>query len=158
QRTLCFVIYGAKTVFPDFQVKDVLTNKALAVFSASVEDGCSAASGAFSAIPANEMLLPNWRENQYFKQFLERNRPGAQPTYGPLLLIGGGDDVIFTEPAGRKVLQRICAAGGQAQRKVYPGLGHDPLVYGSLKDQMEWIEARFAGKPAPNDCSAQGHD
>jgi hypothetical protein len=49
-----FVIYGAKTVFPDFQVKDVLTNKALAVFSASVEDGCSAASGAFSALHFGE--------------------------------------------------------------------------------------------------------
>jgi alpha-beta hydrolase superfamily lysophospholipase len=153
-----FVIYGAKTVYPEFQVKDVLTAKALAVYSASVEDGCSAASGAFSAIPANEMLLPNWRENQYIKQFLERNRPGAQPTYGPLLLVGGGDDPIFTPSAGEKVTQRICAAGGQAQRKLYPGLAHDPVVYGSLKDQMEWIDARFAGKPAPNDCSVPGHD
>ena len=78
--------------------------------------------------------------------------PGSQPTYGPLLLVGGGDDVLFTESAGQKIVQRICAAGGHAQRKVYPGLGH---IYGSLKDQMGWIAARFAGKPAPNDCSAK---
>jgi pimeloyl-ACP methyl ester carboxylesterase len=148
-----FVIYGAKTVYPEFQVGDVLTGKAFTVFSTSVEDGCSSASGAFSAIPANEMLQPHWRENQYIKQYLDRNRPGAQATYGPLLLVGGGDDVIFTPSAGQKVTQRICAAGGQVQRKLYPGLGHDPVVYGSFKDQMDWIEARFAGKPAPNDCS-----
>ena len=94
-----FVIYGAKTVYPELEVKDVLTNKALGIYTTSVEDGCSAASGAFAAIPANEMLLPNWRENQSLKQF-QQNRPGAQPVYGPLLLVGGGDDVIFTEPAG----------------------------------------------------------
>jgi pimeloyl-ACP methyl ester carboxylesterase len=150
-----FVIYGAKSVYPELQVKDVLTDKALAIYTTSVEDGCSAASGAFGAIPANEMLRPNWKENKYLKQFLERTRPGAQPTYGPLLLVGGGDDVIFTPTAGQKVTERICAAGGHAQRKLYPGLGHDPLVYGSLKDQMDWIGARFDGKPAPNDCSAK---
>ena len=152
---VAFWIYGVKTVYPEFQPKDVLTDKALAIFATSVEDGCSAASGAFAALPTNEMLLPDWSRNEYIKKFLERNQPGSQPTYGPLLLVGGGDDVLFTESAGQKIVQRICAAGGHAQRKVYPGLGHDPVVYGSLKDQMGWIAARFAGKPAPNDCSAK---
>jgi len=151
---VAFWIYGVKTVYPEFQPKDVLTDKALAIFATSVEDGCSAASGAFAALPTNEMLQPDWSRNEHLKKFLERNRPGSQPTYGPLLLVGGGDDVLFTESAGQKILQRICAAGGHAQRKVYPGLGHDPVVYGSLKDQMDWIAARFAGKPAPDDCSA----
>ena len=152
---VAFWIYGVKTVYPELQPKDVLTDKALAIFTTSVEDGCSAASGAFAALPTNEMLLPDWSRNEYIKKFLERNQPGSQPTYGPLLLVGGGDDVLFTESAGQKIVQRICAAGGHAQRKVYPGLGHDPVVYGSLKDQMGWIAARFAGKPAPNDCSAK---
>jgi len=58
-----------------------------------------------------------------------------------LLLIDGHDDILLTESASEKVLQRICAAGGHAQRKVYPGLGHDAVVYGSLKDQMDWIAA-----------------
>jgi pimeloyl-ACP methyl ester carboxylesterase len=149
---VAFWIYGVKTVYPELQPKDVLTDKALAIFTTSVEDGCSAASGAFAALPTNEMLLPDWSRNEYIKKFLERNQPGSQPTYGPLLLVGGGDDVLFTESAGQKIVQRICAAGGHAQRKVYPGLGH---IYGSLKDQMGWIAARFAGKPAPNDCSAK---
>ena len=147
-----FWIYGVKTVYPEFQPRDVLTDKALTIFSTSVEDGCSASSGAFAALPTGEMLRPDWSANKYIKKFLERNQPGSQPTYGPLLLVGGGDDVLFTESAGQKVLQRICAAGGHAQRRVYPGLGHDPVVYGSLKDQMDWIAARFAGKPAPDDC------
>jgi hypothetical protein len=59
-----FVIYAAKAVHPELQVKDVQTDKALAIYATSVECGYSAASGAFAAIPANEMLLPNWKENR----------------------------------------------------------------------------------------------
>jgi len=100
------------------------------------------------------VLRPDWRTNEYIQRFVERNRPGSQPTYGPVFLASGGDDILFTESAGRKIVDRICAAGGRVQHKVYPRLGHDPVVYGSLKDQMDWIAARFAGKPAPDDCSA----
>jgi pimeloyl-ACP methyl ester carboxylesterase len=148
-----FWIYGVKSLYPEFDPKDVLTDKAHAIYTTSVEDGCSAASGAFAAIPTREVLRPGWRTNEYIQRFLERNRPGSQPTYGPFFLVSGDDDVLFTQSAGRKIVGRICAAGGHVQRKVYPRLGHDPVVYGSLKDQMDWIAARFAGQPAPNDCS-----
>jgi len=152
---MAFWIYGVKTVYPEFQPGDVLTDKALSIFSTSAEHGCSAASGAFAALQTGEMLRPDWSANKYIKKFLERNQPGSQPTNGPLLLVGGGDDVLFTESAGQKIFRRICAAGGHAQLKVYTGLGYDPAVYGSLKDQMEWIAARFSGKPAPNDSSTK---
>ena len=71
---------------------------------------------------------------------------------GPLLLVIGGSDVLFTESAGQKIFLRLCAASGQVQRKTYPGLGHDPVVYGSLKDQTGWIAARFSGESVPNEC------
>jgi alpha-beta hydrolase superfamily lysophospholipase len=150
---MAFWVYGVKTVYPKLDLKDVLTHQALTIYDASVENGCSAASGAFTALPTDEILQPGWDDNQYIQQFLARDRPGAQSTFGPLLLVGGADDPLFTESASRKIFQRLCAAGGQIQRKIYPGLTHDPVVYGSFRDQMEWIAARFAGSPAPSDCS-----
>jgi pimeloyl-ACP methyl ester carboxylesterase len=151
---LAFWVYGAKTVYPELDLRDILTSKALAAYNTFVQNGCSAASGAFTSLPTEKMLLPGWRNNQHIKQFLARNQPGVQPTYGPLLLVGGGDDILFTPAAGRKILQRYCNSGAQVQRNVYPGLGHDPVVYGSLRDQLAWIAARFAGEPAPSNCSA----
>jgi alpha-beta hydrolase superfamily lysophospholipase len=147
-----FWVFGAKTIFPELDLKDILTSKALAIYYASVEDGCSGASGAFAALPTDEVLLPAWRKNRFIKDFLARNQPGMQSTYGPMLLVGGGDDILFTESAGKKVFQRLCSSGARVQRNVYAGLGHDPLVYGSLKDQLDWIEARFAGESAPSNC------
>jgi len=152
---VAFWVYGVKTVYPQLQLKDVLTDKAVALYDRSVEDGCSSASGAFAALPTDQILQPGWSRNRYIQQFLERNRPGTEATFGPLLLVVGGDDMLFTEAAGRKVFQRLCAGGGQIQRRLYPGLGHDPVVYGSLRDQMDWIKDRFAGRSAPSDCSSR---
>lgn len=152
---IAFWIYGVKTLYPELNLENVMTDRALAIYNASVEAGCSAASGAFAILPTSEMFKPGWRENKYVQQFLARNRPGEKSTYGPLLLVSGGEDILFTESAGQKIFQRLCAGGGQVQRKIYPGLGHDPVVYGSLRDQIDWIAGRFAGRPAPNDCSSQ---
>src|ERR1700730_419797 len=152
---LAFWIYGAKAVYPELDLKDVLTNKALAIYSRSVDDGCSAASGAFATLPTDEMFLPDWKENRYIKQFLTRDQPGTRSTYGPLLLVGGGDDILFTESASRKIFQRLCSSGARVQGNVYHGLGHDPVGYGSLRDQLDWIAARFAGKPAPSNCPSE---
>ena len=76
---MAFWIYGVKTVYPEFQVQDVFTGKALGIFKTSVEDGCSAAGGAFAALPSDEMHSPGWSENRYVKEFLERNRPEHNP-------------------------------------------------------------------------------
>ena len=151
---LAFGVFGFKTLYPKLAQQDILTDKALAHYNASVEDGCRAASGAFTALSPEEMFKPGWRDNQYVKQFFARNQPGSQPIHAPVLLVSGSADSIFTAPAGRKIFQRLCAAGGQIQHNVYPGLGHDAVVYGSLKDQMDWVAARFAGEPARSNCPA----
>jgi len=151
---LAFWVYGVKTLYPGLDLKDVLTDQALALYNESVEDGCSAANGAFASLPTDQMLLPGWHDNKYIKQFLTRNQPGKKPIYGPMLLVGGGDDILFTESAGSTIFSRLCRSGGRIQRNVYPGLGHDALVYGSLRDQLQWISDRFAGRAAPGNCPA----
>jgi len=151
---VAFWVYGVKSVYPELDLKDILTSKALAVYNASVEDGCSAASGAFAAVSTDEIFLPSWKNNKYIQQFFQRDQPGKLPTYGPLLLVVGGDDILFTDSASRKIFQRLCITGARVQRNVYPGLGHDPVVYGSLRDQLDWIADRFAGEPAPSNCPA----
>jgi len=149
---LAFWIYGVKTIYPELDLKEILTGKTLATYSSSVEDGCSAASGAFAGLSTDEIFLPNWKDNKYIQQFLARDRPGEQATFGPLLLVVGGDDVLFTDMASQKVMQRLCKTGARVQRNVYPGLGHDPVVYGSLRDQLAWIAARFSNQSAPSNC------
>ena len=63
--------------------------------------------------------------------------------------------LYITETAVRKIFQRLCNSGAQVQRNVHPRLGHDPVVYGSLRDQLDRIAARFAGETAPSNCPSQ---
>lgn len=44
-------------------------------------------------IASEEVLIPDWKKNKYIRQFLARDQPGKLPTYGALLLVGGGDDI-----------------------------------------------------------------
>jgi pimeloyl-ACP methyl ester carboxylesterase len=150
---LAFTVYGAKSVYPDLDLHQVFTDKALAAYNKSVTDGCSAAAGAFSEVPADEMFKTSWRDSKPLQKFFARNQPGMKPTYGPMLIVTGGTDPLFTEKASQKVAERLCKAGQSVQRNVYPGLAHDPLVYGSLPDQLKWIAARFEGEPAPSNCN-----
>jgi alpha-beta hydrolase superfamily lysophospholipase len=153
---MAFVVFGAQTVSPQLDPREVLSDRSLPVYAKSVDDGCSAASGAFTTLATSQMYRAAWKDNPAMRRFLERNRPGVQPARGPILLIGGGSDVLFTPAAARKVHRRYCDAGVRVQRRVYPGLSHDAVVLGSLKDQMDWIAQRFAGAPAPTDCAGAG--
>jgi len=152
---MAFIVYGAQTVYPQLDPRELLTSESLPVYSSSADEGCSAASGAFAAVATSQMYKAGWKQDPNMRRFLERNRPGLLPARGPILLIGGGDDVLFTPTAGRKVHRRFCDAGVRVQYKVYPGLSHDAVVLGSLKDQMAWIGQRFAGVPAPDDCASR---
>jgi hypothetical protein len=104
--------------------------------------------------PPEEIFHPGGKNNKYIREFLARDQPGKLPTYGPLLLVGGGDAILFTDSASEKILERLCSAGARVQRNIYPGLGYDPVVFGSLRGQLNWIAARFAGEPASSNCPA----
>ena len=149
---LAFGVYGFQTLYPRLAAEKVLTARALAQYDMFVTDGCSAASGAFATVPPGEMFRAEWKSDPYVKKFLARNQPGTQPVRGPLLIVTGGDDVLFTPNASRIVAARLCNAGVRTQRSLYPGLGHDPLVYGSIGEQLKWISGRFSGETAPSNC------
>jgi alpha-beta hydrolase superfamily lysophospholipase len=150
---LAFGVYGFQTLYPQLAAESVLTAAAAKQYSMFVTDGCSAASGAFGALPVDGMYRPDWKRDPSVQLMLERTRPGAKPARGPLLLVTGGADPLFTVKASKTVFERLCRSGERVQRSIYPGLGHDPLVFGSLTEQIEWIKGRFSGAPAPSNCN-----
>src|ERR1700722_20264531 len=149
-----FVVYGFQTGSPQLAAENVLTGAAAKQYGLFVTDGCSAASGAFTQLPADGMYRPDWKTDFSVQVMLKRGRPGIRRARGPLLLVTGGADPMFTARASKTVSQRLCHSGERVQRSVYPGLGHDPLVYGSLNEQIKWITGRFSGAPAPNNCDS----
>lgn len=146
---LLFLAQGTKTVFPEFRIEDILTEKAIPLYR-SISRACEANPG--SLLAPNEMLKPGWQNNPYIKKFWERNRLGGKPAHGPLLVISGEADtavpVVFTERA----VGQLCAQKDRVLFVKYPGLNASAVLGNSVSEQISWMKARFSGLPAPGNC------
>jgi hypothetical protein len=144
---LAFLAYGIKTVYPQFQVTDMLTEKALALYH-HIEENC----GETAEIRPTEMLKPGWENNEFVKRYFARNTLGQTPARGPSLVISGDADRAVPATLTASVIARMCEQGDRVQWERYRDLDPGRVIGDSVRDQIAWIEARFAGRPAPANC------
>jgi pimeloyl-ACP methyl ester carboxylesterase len=147
---LAFLAYGIKTVYPEFQPGDMLTEKALTLYH-QIEEACAIAQTG-REIAAGEMLKPHWQDDKYVKQYFARNTLGQKPAYGPLLVISGETDPALPLPATAPVIARMCKQGDRIQFEKYPDPDPRSLAGNSVMSQITWIRARFSGAQAPANC------
>ena len=145
-----FLAYSIKTVYPEFDVRDVLNDKALPVYS-RVDQACGDATDA--KLPASEMLKPGWETNHYVKEYFNRNSSGQRPAFGPLLVIASESDPAAPFSKVSNVIARMCKRGDRVQLQTYGDADPGSVIGVSVRDQINWIQARFAGRPAPSNCS-----
>lgn len=145
-----FLAYGIKTVYPEFDVHDVLNDKALPLYS-RVEQACGDAMDSKPA--ASEMLKPGWETNHYVKEYFNRNRSGQRPAFGPLLVIASESNPAAPASKLSNVIARMCQRGDQVQFQTYGDADPGSVIGVSVRDQINWIQGRFAGRRAPNNCS-----
>ena len=98
------------------------------------------------------MLKPNWENNGLVKQFFSRNALGQKPAQGPLLVISSEADSAVPIALSMQVVGRLCRAGDRVQFYKYGGVGPAGLLENSVRDQISWIQARFARQPVVSNC------
>ncbi|MGC2766681.1 MAG: lipase family protein [Candidatus Acidiferrum sp.] len=140
---------GIKTVFPDFRVESMLTDKAIQLLE-HLSHSCEVRSGP--QLHADEMLKRGWENNRYVKEFFNRNRLVGKPARGPLLVIGGESDSVVPLALTAKVVSRLCEQKDRVAFVKYPGVNSSAVLGNSVSEQTSWIRARFAGLPAPSNC------
>jgi alpha-beta hydrolase superfamily lysophospholipase len=153
RRVLVFLAQGIKTVFPEFRVEEMLTDKAIPLYQ-HISHACEAGLGP--ELTANEMLKSGWENNRYVKEFFTRNTPGRKPVRGPLLLISGEADPEVPSALAETVVARLCKQKDRVLFVQYPGLDASAVLKESVSEQISWIQARFAGLPAPSNCPCTG--
>ncbi|MGB9235910.1 MAG: lipase family protein [Terriglobales bacterium] len=142
--------YGVKTAFPKFEAKDILTNLALPLY-AQVGDACGVPDA--EKVPVAGMLKAQWESNKFVQGYFGRNRLGMVPANGPLLVIGSeGDSLII---ATTKVVARLCRQGDRVLFNRYAEYDPGKVIGDSARDQISWIQDRFAGRVPRSNCSAQ---
>jgi hypothetical protein len=146
---LVFLAHGIKTVFPEFRVEEMLTEKAIPLYQ-YISHACETRLGPEPA--AREMLVPDWENNRFVKEFFRRNRPGLKPAYGPLLLISGEADAEVPSALAATAVAQLCKQKDRVLFVTYPGLNASAVLQNSVSEQISWIRGRFAGLPAPGNC------
>jgi pimeloyl-ACP methyl ester carboxylesterase len=146
---LVFLAQGVKTVFPEFRIEEILTDKAIPLYQ-YISHACEARLGP-EVVP-NEMLKPGWENNSFVKKFWERNRLGGKPAYGPLLVIGGEADTAVPAAITARAVGQLCEQKDRVLFVKYPGLNASGVLGNSVSEQISWIRARFAGLAAPGNC------
>jgi len=145
------VVYGVKTVFPELEVKDVLTPSGLRLYQ-KLEQDCA------EPVPqeksAGELMKPNWRTNRSVEQYFSRNTIGEKPARGPFLVIASEAN-SRTGSGTEQVVRRMCQQGDRVQFEKYSNPDPGNVIGESVRDQMAWIQGRFAGRPAPVNCPGQ---
>jgi hypothetical protein len=147
---LVFLAYGVQTLYPGFQVNEMLAQKALILYH-QVENACTTTS-ANSEVPANVVLKPNWENNNFIQQFFARNTVGRRPAYGPLLIISSDAGPVVGRTMTARVVARMCKQRDVVQFHKYQSSESARVLGDSVQDQLTWIQARFAGRPASNNC------
>jgi hypothetical protein len=120
--------YGVKTVYPKFQVTDI------------------------GQLAPSEMLKPGWENNGFVKQYFMRNSLGQTRAHGAILVINANADRAVPVTVTAPVIVRMCKQGDRVQWERYTDLDPGRVIGDSARDQITWIEARFAGRPAPTNC------
>jgi hypothetical protein len=144
--------YGVKTVFPEFEVGDILTESALRLYP-KLEQDCAEPTREEKS--TSEMLKPNWQNNRFVEQYLNRNTVGEKPARAPLLVIASEASARTPENSTAQVIRRMCQQGDRVQFETYANPDPTNVIGESVRDQMAWIQGRLAGRGAPGNCPGQ---
>jgi pimeloyl-ACP methyl ester carboxylesterase len=73
------------------------------------------------------------------------------PATAPILIVYGGQDQLVPPVWTDRALDEACRKGDVIQIELQPDRGHADVDGGSV---FPWVNQRFAGEPARNDCPA----
>lgn len=145
-----FVAYGVKTIYSQFEPRRVLTDKAMLSYD-KVAEACLRTVSAAGDTAAS-MLKPNWQGDDSLQKLFVRNRLGSAPAREPLLVISTDANPAAQQTG--KVVDRLCKQHDRVQFEKFTGFDAGGVIGDSVRDQMNWVEARFANRAMPNDCPA----
>ncbi|KAI4199502.1 MAG: hypothetical protein LQ350_004568 [Teloschistes chrysophthalmus] len=143
-----FMTPGMQTLFPDFQPKSLFTDIGWERWQTYTNMRAGMPVGVALLIDV-QLLKQGWRNDSYIKEFVNLTANGGAKIEGPLYVIQGEDDPnmhLSTTTSGVDKTSRNYP-DSQLEYLTLPGIGHDPAMFASQRNWLDWIAKRFAGVP-----------
>jgi acetyl esterase/lipase len=80
------------------------------------------------------------------------NTPGPLPADIPIFLAQGSADTTIPPEVTARYAERLCHAGSAVHKIVMAGVTHRFIARDAANAAVDWINDRFEGRAAPNDC------
>ncbi|KAK8848747.1 secretory lipase [Apiospora arundinis] len=148
-----FVGLGLASVFPSFRLADWFTPAGAArveLFRA-LEGGIGVAQHLFMGDGTNnvQLLKDGWNETWYVEAYGNLANAGRRPFRGPMLVVQGTEDVYVSYDVTNATVAATCDTYPESVMEflVVDGAGHAPSLDATRQIWLDWIQARFEGKP-----------
>lgn len=156
--SLPYVLYTLQsyaTTDPAIDLKRILTPEAIAHLPDLQEQCMSHAlmTRYWSTAIAKDQFVANPDLGTLLK-FGAENEPGILKIAAPSLVIQGAEDVTVFPATTDALVRQMCEGGNVVEYKVFAGADHNGSMVSGGATAEEWIKARFADKPAENDCAS----
>ena len=148
------MIEGIASADPAIRLSDILSPQALAALpelQARCVDELMRNSSWVSFTPAS--IFRSGVDLQPLMRDFIANEPGLQRIAVPLLLLQGSADPMVQPDATSSLQFELCQRPVKLLYRELPGENHSTVLAASLDQVEAWLADRFAGKPAPSNCS-----
>ena len=147
---------GLAFAVPEFKLGDLLTTEGERRLELVHQTG-AAISSAVMLLSGMDILKPNWRDNSYLREYLQRTHNGGKAIKGPLLITHGTSDPVLSvtvvEDAVRKTMERFPPTQSTIQYVSLPNVTHVSALAASQHLWMDWIADRFAEHDVESTCN-----
>jgi acetyl esterase/lipase len=89
---------------------------------------------------------------QPWARIARQNSPAARDYGVPFLIAQNPKDVIVGPAVTLAYTRKLCRSGARVRYIAISGQGHETSARDTVVPTLDWVDARFAGKPARSDC------
>jgi hypothetical protein len=106
----------------------------------------------FAGLPAADFAPRSAAALALVHHYLEENALPQRRASGPLFVAQGTADNVVLPAWNDAAVAAACRIGDVVQYTKYAGAGH-PALPAAESDVVAWLDGRFGGVPAPDNCA-----
>ena len=157
-RLLAAYVYSTWSKTYDVPITSIVYPQALPAVQRTVTKCINTLGQAIDAVRTASALNPVFRshnpnETPPWPTLLTENSPGAVPPGAPLLIVQGADDQTVEPHFTRSFAAAVCAKHEVLDYQEFQ-TGHLTIAMKSSAMVSNWIQDRFAGTKAPDNCKS----
>lgn len=152
-----YAINGVEAAYPRVDVGEILSDRGERVL-AEIEQQCVGETALRYAFTSSETLtedgrpLSTYLDEQPYAAVLDEQLIGERAPEAPVLVAHGFLDDVVPYEQGREMARSWCERGATVRFSTYASPTHAATAPAAFPEAFAFLESRFAGEPAPDNC------